>query len=344
MHNLLKSRNYVVIKSKKELLEAQQVRFCRFIVLEQDNTITLWLKNGGKWVENKYVVFDNHKDVDDETTGMKAYMSFYNYCGKNEVERMKKVFEPINMWESCEQMHYFNFDYSNQKIYKDIYEFDANSAFTYGTLQLPKDFDILKEYMLSLYEKKKEATNSITRSKYKNLQNYLIGYFARVKEFIKVRSEIIRESNMNIKDKMLKIVNKKGVCYLSNTDSIVTDEIGAEVIQPFIGDDVGKFKLSKKVDRLFYRSSNIYQLGDKVVYSGVSYFARKNIDFFNDRFANQNGSLLEAFDFELNLDDIDGTSKLCRVRYGQIIVTVYNSLGELVDEIIYKLEGDLQNV
>ena len=270
-------------------------------------------------------------------------MSFYNYCGKDEIDRIKKVFEPINIWESYEQMHYFNFDYSNQKIYKDIYEFDANSAFTYGALQLPDDFDILKEYMLLLYDKKKEATNSITRSKYKNLQNYLIGYFARIKEFVRVRSEIIHESNKNIIDKMLKIANKKGICYLSNTDSIVTDEIGAEVIQPYIGNEVGKFKLSKKVDKLYYRSSNIYQLGDKVVYSGVSYFARKHTDFFDDRFANQEGSLIEAFDFELDLDDND-LSRICRVRFGEIIVTVYNSIGELVDEIIYKIEGDLQNV
>lgn len=337
MINLLNSRNYIVIKNRKELEEAKLCRLCRFIIMEDDNVIFIWKRLFGKWVKEKYVMFDNDKEKDEETTGLRAYQSFYSYCGKDEIERMKLVYKPIAIWESCEQMHYSNYEFSDRPIYQDIYEYDANSAFTYGTLQLPSDFDLLKEYMLLLYQQKKEAKNPILRSKFKNLQNFLIGYFARIKEFVKLRSEIINNSNNNINKATLQVIKNKGVVYLSNTDSIVTDERGAEAMEKLKGDNVGQFKLAHKVDRLFYRSSNIYQLGDKVVYSGVKYFARKNIDFFKNEFANQSGSLIEPFDFLLNLDKPD-LMKICRVRFGEIKVDIYNNMGEYLKTKIYTLK------
>lgn len=330
------TRNCVVIKNKSELASAKQVDFCRFIIMEQNNMIYVWSKLHEKWSLQKYVIFDEEVEKDDVTTGFKAYQSFYHYCGKEEIERMKLVFEPITIWESEEQMHYANFEYSNERLYKKIYQFDANSAFTYGAIMLPDEFDKLKEYMLLLYEEKKNSTNKITRSKYKNLQNYLIGYFARIKEFVAVRSGIIRNSNNNIRERMAEIVSKKGTVYMSNTDSIVTDEIGAEVMLKHMGDDVGKFKLEKVADKLYYRSSNVYQLGDKVVYSGVGYFARKNTDFFNDAVASQEGSLIKPFDFAI--DDPDGDCvKRCRVGFGEIKVTISNSIGELLEIKRYKI-------
>lgn len=338
MIDLIRSRNYIIIKDKKELERAKSCDVCRYIILEENNVIYIWSRLFGKWNREKYVLFGSSKDKDEETTGLKAYQAFYCYCGKEEIERMKHILNPISMWESYEQMHYANVEFVGEKIYKPIYEFDANSAFTYGALQLPKDFDLLKEYMLRLYELKETANNSITRSKYKNLQNFLIGYFARIKEFVRVRSDIIRESNKNIELKMAEIVKNKGNVYLSNTDSIVTDEIGAEIMQKYIGSDVGKFKLSTKTDKLFYKSSNAYQIGEKIVYSGVSYFARKHTDFFSDLYAEQKGSLIKGFDFVLNLED-DMYSKVCRVKYGTIEVNVCNKIGELVETIFYKINN-----
>lgn len=337
MIKLVKSRNYIIIKDRKELDKAKSCDICRFIILEENNIIYIWIKSFGKWVKEKYIVFGTAKEKDDEVTGLKAYQSFYSYCGKIEVEKMKHILEPIPIWESYEQMHYANIDFIGEKIYKDIFEFDANSAFTYGTLRLPDGFELLKEYMVSLYEKKEETTNKITRSKYKNMQNFLIGYFARIKEFVRVRSEIIHESNINIKLKMAEIVKNKGNVYLSNTDSIVTDEIGAEIMQKYLGKKIGQFKLNNKAERLFYKSPNAYQLGDKVVYSGVSYFARKHTDFFEDKIAEQSGSLIKSFNFEICSSD-ESYSKLCRVEYGEIKVTVVNKIGEVLDTIIYKIQ------
>lgn len=337
MINLPKIRNYIVIKDRTELGRAKAVQLCRFIILEQNNMIYIWRREKGKWFSEKYIIFDEGVERDETITGLKAYQSFYYYCGKEEVDKMKSVFTPITIWESTEQMHYANFEHANEKIYKNIYEYDANSAFTYGSLQLPSDFDKLKEYMLLLFEQKRISKNKITRSKFKNLQNYLIGYFARVKELVAVRSEIIRGSNINISSKMAEIVSKKGTVYLSNTDSIITDEIGAEVMEKYKGDDVGKFKLEKVSDRLFYRSSNVYQLGEKIIYSGVSYFARKNTDFFEDRFAEQKGKLIEQFDFTIEEDD-GVCVKLCRVRFGTITVTICNSIGELLEVKKYRIQ------
>ena len=337
MLSLPKIRNYIVIRDRTELGKAKAVQLCRFIILEQSNMIYIWRREKGKWFSSKYVIFDEGIEKDETTTGLRAYQSFYYYCGKDEVDRMKAVFTPITIWESTEQMHYANFEYANEKIYKPIYEFDANSAFTYGSLQLPTDFDKLKEYMLLLYKQKELATNKITRSKYKNLQNYLIGYFARIKELVAVRSEIIRQSNLNISAKMAEIVSKKGTVYLSNTDSIITDEIGAEIMEKYKGTKVGQFKLEKTSDRLYYRSSNAYQIGDRLVYSGVPYFARKHTDFFSDKIAEQKGKLIEQFDFTIDQDDGDCV-KLCRVRFGVITVTIYNSIGELLEVKKYQIE------
>ena len=336
MISLTSSKNYIIVKNRKELELAKACDICRYIIWEDNNIIYMWNKQFGKWVKEKYVAFGNDRVMDDETTGLRAYQSFYAYCGKEEIERMKHIFTPIPMWESCEQMHYANIDYMGEKIYQPIYEFDANSAFTYGTLQLPEGFEPLKEYMIELFEHKRNAQNKITRSKYKNLQNFLIGYFARIKDFIRVRSEIIRASNLNIQMRMAEIVARKGSVYLSNTDSIVTNEIGAEVMEKYKGDGVGQFKLSTFTDKLYYKSPNAYQLGEKVVYSGVSYFARKHTDFFKERYAEQTGRLIEPFDFAIEASD-DTYYKLCRVKYGEITVTVVNRIGEKLDTIIYKL-------
>lgn len=338
MISLTSSKNYIVVKNRKELELAKTCDICRYIIWEDNNIIYIWSKQFGKWVKEKYVAFGNDKAKDDETTGLQAYQSFYAYCGKEEIERMKHIFTPIPMWESYEQMHYANIDYLGEKIYQPIYEFDANSAFTYGTLQLPKGFELLKEYMVGLFEHKKTAQNKITRNKYKNLQNYLVGYFARIKDFVRVRSEIIRASNLNIQMRMAEIVSKKGSVYLSNTDSIVTNEIGAEIMEKYKGDGVGQFKLSTFTDRLYYKSPNAYQLGEKVVYSGVSYFARKHTDFFKERYAEQTGSLIKPFDFAIEATN-ETYYKLCRVEYGEITVTVVNRIGEKLDTIIYKLGG-----
>lgn len=338
MISLTSSKNYIIVKNRKELELAKTCDICRYIIWEDNNIIYIWSKQFGKWVKEKYVAFGNDKIKDDETTGLRAYQSFYAYCGKEEIEKMKHIFTPIPMWESYEQMHYANIDYMGEKIYQPIYEFDANSAFTYGALQLPKGFELLKEYMVELFEHKKSAQNKITRSKYKNLQNYLVGYFARIKDFVRVRSEIIRASNLNIQMRMAEIVSKKGLVYLSNTDSIITNEIGAEIMEKYKGDYVGQFKLSTFTDRLYYKSPNAYQIGEKVVYSGVKYFARKHTDFFKERYAEQTGSLIQPFDFAIEATD-ETYYKLCRVKYGEITVTVVNRIGEKLDTIIYKLGG-----
>ena len=333
---IVNAKNYIIVKNKKELSVAKGCDICKYIVMEDGNCITIYTNVNNKWISDRYVPFGKDKGFDNETTGLKAYQSFYAYCGQAEVDRMKHIYKPIPMWESYEQMHYFNVEYAEQKIYKNIYELDANSAFTYGTTKLPDGFNKLKEYMLLLYENKRTSTNQITRKKYKNLQNYLIGYFARIKEFIRVRSEIIYNSNINIMKHMGMIVSKGGTVYLSNTDSIVTDDIGMEVMDKYIGTEVGKFKIASKCDKLFYKSPNCYQIGEKVVYSGVQYFARKHTDFFKDEFAIQSGSLIKPYSFIFETSE-EQYSKICKVKYGEIEVNVFNKIGELLDRIIYKV-------
>ena len=86
---------------------------------------------------------------------------------------------------------------------------------------------------------------------------------------------------------MFEIRKNGGSVYLSNTDSIVTDERGAEVMQKYIGKEIGQFKQSLKTDRLYYEGSNAYQIGGKVIWSGLKYFARRETDFFNNKVAKQ---------------------------------------------------------
>ena len=335
MFGLPDVKNYVVIKTPRELRAAKNITISRYIICEDGNVIFIWERSNGQWNKRKYVLFDEDRDRDFDTSGFTAYKQFYAYCGREEVERMKKILSPIPIWESQEQMHYANIDFVGEKIYQPIYEFDANSAFTYGTLQLPSGFDKLKEYMLYLYDKKSNAETKLQRSKYKNLQNYLIGYFARIKQLIRVRSDIILKSNLNIKTRMGEIVDAGGKVYLSNTDSIVTDSIGADIMQRHIGVGVGQFKLSSQTDRLFYQSSNSYQLGDKVVWSGVKYFAQKNTDFFQDKVAQQQGTLVDSFDYCISENK---EYRLCRVREGEIKVTVTNTIGELLETKRYRIK------
>lgn len=332
---LSRARTYIIIKNIKELELAKQNHLCMHIIYESNNCIYIWNRINSKWSKTVYSVYGKVKELDFETTGLKAYQSFYYYCGAEEVEKMKLILSPIDVWDSYEQMHYANIDFIGQKIYKNIYEFDANSSFTFGVFQLQEGFEKLKEYYDYLYNQKENAKNQLIRSKYKNLQNYLIGYFARVKQFVALRSNIIFNSNMNIVSKMKEIKREGGEVYLSNTDSIVTDDIGNEVMQQYIGTKAGQFKLQIKTDRLFYNSSNSYQIGEKVVYSGVKYFARKYTDFFKELYAEQEGSLVVGYDFDFEYEN-EEYKNLCRVKNGEIKVKVYNKIGELVDIIIYK--------
>lgn len=333
LHN---SRNYIIIKSYKELVAAKQVDLCDFIIWESGCNIRIYERHPiNKWVEIKYVLFNGKEEFPNMISGREAYMRFYNYCGRNAVEEMKLILPEIAIWESEEQMHYANPEHANEAIYKPIYVFDANSSFTYGALQLPEKFEPLKEYMKSEYELKKNAPNKVERTKHKAYQNFLIGYFARIKKFISTRSNIILGSNNNIKDRISEIVKNNGTVYLSNTDSIVTDDKGREVMLDYIGDDVGAFKLEKTSDRLIYYSPNAYQIGDKITYSGIKYFERINSDLFEGKRAYQSGSLIKPFDFSLFYDNTD-YYKLCRVELGIIKVRVVNKIGELIDEIIYR--------
>lgn len=334
MLNIPDVGNVVVIKTPREFRGATQISACRFIVCEDGNVIFVWNRVNGIWHKHKYVLFGKDKDRDFDTSGFEAYKKFYAYCGKDEIDRMKTALSPIPIWESQEQMHYANIDFVGQKLYQPIYEFDANSAFTYGTLQLPNDFDKLKEYMLKLYDKKAAAETKLERSRFKNLQNYLIGYFAKVRDLVRVRSDIILHSNINIRTCMGAITKSGGNVFLSNTDSIVTDEIGAEVMQKYIGTEVGKFKLEKQTDKLFYRSSNSYQIGDKVVWSGLKYFARENTDVFADRFAQQSGNLVNEVEFCMTENE---EYKLCRIETGMVYVTISNSIGELIETKKYRI-------
>lgn len=337
MLELKSIRNYIVINKLSELKEAKENILCSFIIKENKATITIWKRFLSTWVKETYNLFNENTEDDFETTGLKAYQEFYKYCGKEEVEKMKNILPNIELWESEEQLHFFNIDYVGEKIYKDIYIYDANSSFTYGVLELPDDFNLLKLYMIDLYEKKKNANTKYLRQKYKNLQNYLIGYFARVKDFVSLRSKIIYNSNENIRRKMYEIRKNGGIVYISNTDSIITDNIGHKIMQKYVGKEIGEFKLEKVSNRLYYNSSNSYQVGDKLVWSGLGYFAKRHTDMFKEEFGSQSGSLIEQYDFVLNNNDEN--IKLCRVRYGKIIVVVKNKSGEIIKRYLYKL-GD----
>lgn len=311
-------------------------RFCTHIIREDGYVITIYEKVGLKWIRSRYVYFGEVPERDFETTGRQAYQEFYSYAGKDEVEKMKLILPRIEPWDSVEQMHYFDVANAKKKIRQNIYSFDANSSFVKGVYELPKGFDKLKSYMEGLYEKKRDATDSVERSKYKNKIVYLIGYFARIKDFISTRSEIIKGSNQNISDRAMEIIEKGGNVYLSNTDSIVTDNIGADVMSKYMGTGVGEFKLEGIYDRLYYASSNCYQLNDKVVWSGVQQFARDNTDFINDRIGYQEGSLIIGKEYDLESED-SNTSRLCRVEFGKVTVCIKNRLGETLDIKEYKI-------
>lgn len=335
MFDCLNSQNYIVISNRLELEQAKNCDLCNYIIEESGNCITIYNRRGFQWNISKFVFFGKSKEKR-TITGLEAYQNFYKYCGKEYIEKIKNVFSPMEIWASYEQLHFFNSEFSNTLIEEEIYEFDCNSSFSYGAMALSDDFYKLKEYLLMLYENKKKYNEDLEkRTYYKNLQNYLIGYFARIKKFISLRSEIIRLSNNNIYDKMTKIILKKGRVFLSNTDSIITDKIGAEVLSNFLGDDIGEFKLERKENELFYKSSNAYQLGSKLVYSGVSFFAQKHTDLIKGIKADVKGTLIKDYDFFI--ESITGI-KLCRICRSEIIVTTHNRLGEFLGEYIYKLK------
>lgn len=330
-------RNVAVVSNRFELCSAQANPLCRFIIQEANNMIFTFARSGGTWQKSTYIICDEDNDIDFKTTGLEAYRLFYNYCGHDEVERMKLILPPIEIYESCEQMRYANIDYIDEKIYQPIYEYDVNSSFTSGVMHLPKGFEHLKEYMLSLYQKKASAINKVERSRYKNLQNYLVGYFARIKQFIALRSAIIFNSNLNVKNCMHEINRNGGKVFLSNTDSIVTDEKGAEVMQHHLGENVGSFKFVRQADRLCYHSSVVYQIGDNLTYSGVRYFARKHTDLFANISATQYGSFINVVKYVSNDDDI--FKELCFVENGEILVISRNVFGEEVGRYLYKIGG-----
>lgn len=342
MFEFLNSRIYILLKSIRDLDKAKKNSLCRYIIYEENNIMYVWERFGLKWVKKRYILYKDYVEKSIETKGIVAYQKFYNYCGKEEINKMKNKLPIIPKWDSYEQLHYSNYEFAQQKLYKPIYEYDVNSSFTYGAMQLPSDFNKLKDYMLDLYEKKKNATTKLDRSLYKNLQNYLVGYFAKIKEFVKLRSDIIFNSNFNVKAKMAEIVANKGTVYLSNTDSIITDEIGAEVLEKYRGNEIGQFKLEAKVDKLFYNSSNSYQIGNKVVYSGVKYFERINTDFFEGITATQTGDFLKDYDFICSAEE-DEATELCKIKYEDVRVLVYNNLGELTDVKIYKVDDGEDN-
>lgn len=338
MQNLSKCRNYIIIKSPKEFDEATKSMLARYIVYERQDYIYIWVKIHGKWIRHTFCTAHDAECTDIKTTGLEAYLRFYNYCGREEVERMKHILPLIQKWDSTEQLHYYNIEFAQDKILRPIFVYDVNSAFTFGTLQLPDGFTPLKSYMTDLYELKKTAKTKLIRSKYKNLQNYLIGYFARIKDFVSTRSEVIKNSNDNVYSKMIEINQNNGIVYLSNTDSIVTDEVGKKVMDKYVSDEVGSFKLEKVATKLCYRSSNAYQIDDKVVYSGVGYYAQLSVNMFEDIFATQNGSLLEGFDF--SIEDVPKNEiKLCKVRKSFITVIVRNILGEIIATKKYFMRG-----
>lgn len=337
MSNWSVSKIFILARNRKDVDIAKKNSICRVIIYEENNILHIWKKYLGKWVYSKHIAYDDDIERDNTVTGLKAYQEFYKYCGKDEIERMKDIFRPIAVWESQEQMHFANVEYVNQKIYEPIYKFDANSSFTYGAYQLPSDFDIMKEYFSNVYSKKESAATKLERSFYKNMQNFLVGYFARVKGFISVRSNIIHNSNTNIRTRIREISKNGGKVYLSNTDSIITNSIGADVMSKYIGKSAGMFKLEKVGDRLIYKSSNAYQLDDDLVYSGVKYFARKEIDLFKDEHAIQKGSFIEPMEFMSDISE-NGNRRLCSIKLGEIEVRKFNSLGELVKITRYRLE------
>ena len=81
----------------------------------------------------------------------------------------------------------------------------------------------------------------------------------------------------------------------------------------------------------------VIDIGDKIVYSGVQYFAKKHVDLFNEISATQEGSLIRGFNFVI--DENKEYTKVCEVEYGEIIVKQYNFLGELINTFKYKADN-----
>ena len=79
VYNFVKSRNYIIIKNISELRNAMSVDVCRFIIMEENNCMNIWERLNGKWIRERYVLFGEVKNSDIETTGSKAYQSFYSY-------------------------------------------------------------------------------------------------------------------------------------------------------------------------------------------------------------------------------------------------------------------------
>lgn len=339
MLSLNPSSNYVVARNMKEVRIAKQKGLCRFIILETPTAITIWNYVAGNWDIEQFILTNDFCPQPLELTGLDAYRAFYSYCGRDEIERMKSIYTPIPSWEAEPPFHYCNLNYVDMKLYQPIYELDANSAFTYGTTRLPDDFNLLKQYMTMLYGRKRDTTSKTQRSLYKALMNYLIGYMARVKGFSGVRSHIIAESNLNIKRHMVDIQAAGGTVFLSNTDSIVTDEKGMSAMQDSIGAEVGQFKVQSTSDKLYYKSSNAYQLGDNVTYSGVGYYARKHTDFFKGEYAVQTGKFIIPKDIDWE-DEEGSLCHLSSVEWDRICVTVFYLNGEYKKRFYYRLGGD----
>lgn len=330
--------NYVKVNSFKEVASAMKIDLCRYIVYEGNEYIYAWYRFNGKWYKEKYCAYHEVKDTDEDTKGMDAYLRFYQYCGRDEIERLKRILRPMEIWESEEQLHYSNPEFARTRIEKDIYVVDCNSSFTHGVMQLPDSFDILKEYMLELYNLKASAKTTRERSKYKNLQNFLIGYFARVQAFISLRSEIITNSNDNILTHIRNIKRIGGTVYISNTDSIFTDNIGMDYMSKYIGNGVGEFKLERTASKFIYLSSNAYQLDDKLTYSGLPYLERKHTDLFENRYARKSGQLIVPKDY-IDIVSEKEYTKICSLGLGEIEVTVTDPLGEVLEIIKYDING-----
>lgn len=334
MNEIAPLRVWSVAKAIPEIKMLKEIKLCSGIAFERGEQITLFFKNKTGWTQCDYL---GENDTAFDVSGNSAYRAFYSFCGREEIEKMKKVLPKIEIWESVEQIHYFDFHYAETFIFDKIYEVDVNSSFAYGSLKLSGQFSLLKKYMLMLFAGKRTAATLRERDFFKKMQNYLIGYFARIKDFVSLRSEIIKNSNMHLYSLISKIKSAGGEVYLSSTDSILTNECGFNAVREFLGDGIGQLKLVNVGEKLYYQSSNIYQIDDKVKYSGVGYFARKHTDFFANKIARQSGSLLAGYDFELLNEG--SNSRLCKIGESKIIVDEFNLLGEKLGTKKYTLKG-----
>ena len=175
------------------------------------------------------------------------------------------------------------------------------------------------------YARKKTSTKE-ERDKHKLILNSLIGIMKYHNVFLRIA--VLEYARMYIES--LKDENT----IMQTVDSIVSLTPRPDLD---IGDNLGQFKLEQVANRLYYRSPNAYQLGDKIVYSGVQYFAKKHVDLFNEISATQEGSLIRGFNFVI--DENKEYTKVCEVEYGEITVKQYNFLGELINTFKYKVDN-----